>query len=392
MMKAEVLLDWEGTASVPDGYRRVSSEVDFLKHATDDCPLVICGERLCLWAETYYRGRGRPVRDVPKDLSVRLRETFPGLTENQARTLAERLGGEAPSPITTTAVLDGLYPESADLWHQPPCRAHAARWLIWLQRHQPDDAEQVILQHHARDHWSCITAPERRAYEALNRDAALECLDAWLGLRPDDPWKVLGEFPIPLPDELIVRLRQEWRRRIIDSDGECFGQLLWWPLPPTLRQLAASETAAFFVQHPDRITPARLQHLRPYLTAEDLASVEASMTPPEPQPVPETPDDVISWFEKEYLPFRRWQDRTGNPEAATQVRCRARDFALWYLRHYPEWGRHAAMSVLPPYEPSGWRRCGRSCAGGGPGRSGGVGRSDPAAVSDISYRTTDAHP
>lgn len=57
---SEVLLDRQGDLPAPSGYHVIDSEVEFLRHATDDTSLLIRGERLCAWAEAFYRLRERP--------------------------------------------------------------------------------------------------------------------------------------------------------------------------------------------------------------------------------------------------------------------------------------------------------------------------------------------
>ncbi len=48
MMNAEILLDREGDLPAPPDYLVIESEVDFLRHATEDRPLLIRGGRFVL--------------------------------------------------------------------------------------------------------------------------------------------------------------------------------------------------------------------------------------------------------------------------------------------------------------------------------------------------------
>lgn len=336
-MKVEVLLDWEGTAAVPEGYQMIDTEVAFLEHATDDIPLLIRGQRLCTWAETYYQARRRPVRAAPKPLSIRLRETFPGLSQAQAEDLAQRLAADLDTPLSAEAILSVLHPDSVELWQQTASPGHAARWLVWLYEHQPDETEQVILGYHAQNQWRRVEGPQAKAYQACNKEQALAFLEEWLGIAPNEAWKALGAFPAPVPQSLQMHLRPLWRERIIDSAGECFEQILWWPLPSEVRHLVAEETAQYYRQHPDQLTRQRIQRICPYLTADSIGELQGLLKPDEPVPVPEDPDQVVDWFCQEYLPYRLWQQRSNNQQAAERVQALAKDFALWYLRHYPEW-------------------------------------------------------
>ncbi len=81
-MRAEVLLDCEGDLAVPAGYQVIKSEVDFLRHALADTPLLVRGRRLCAWAESFYALRGRPYR-YQESLRTALQRVFPELTQEQ---------------------------------------------------------------------------------------------------------------------------------------------------------------------------------------------------------------------------------------------------------------------------------------------------------------------
>jgi hypothetical protein len=60
----EILLDREGDAELPPNYTLVINEVEFLRLAKTDLPLLVRGGRLCDWAETFYMARGIPYRET----------------------------------------------------------------------------------------------------------------------------------------------------------------------------------------------------------------------------------------------------------------------------------------------------------------------------------------
>ena len=337
-MNNEVLLDRRGDLPAPPGYEVIDTEVAFLRHATDERPLLIRGERLCAWAEAFYSLRGRPFR-YQESLSVILHRVFPALSREQADRLARKMGMAAASleQATTVSVLNHCYPDDYSLWQGAPSREHAARWLLWHDAHQPDDAEALILDQHAG--WlqrHANHAPEAALYRVLSRDQARSMLWTWLGVN-DEINRDLGEFPVPAPDHLLKDLRSEWMQRIIESHGAFFERMLAFPLSVALRQDLADLTAKFFQQYPSHLTKDGLRQLQPYLVMKVLGALEKNLPPTEPSPLPGDEAAVLDWFESEYLPFRRWQVRFGNEQIRANALLHAQAFARWYLERYPFW-------------------------------------------------------
>lgn len=337
-MNNEVLLDRRGDLPAPPGYESIETEVAFLRHATDERPLLIRGERLCIWAEAFFGLRGRPFRHQ-ESLSVILQRVFPALSREQAARLARKMDLAAASldQVTTVSVLNHCYPADYSLWQGAPSREHAARWLLWHDAHRPDDAEALILDQHAA--WlqqRANRAPEAELYQALSPDQARSLLWSWLGVNNKTNLD-LDEFPVPVPDYLLNDLHSEWMQRIIESHGAFFGRMLAFPLSVALRQDLAKLTAKFFQQYPSHLTKNALRQLQPYLDMKVLDALEKDLPPTEPLPLPDDEAAVLDWFESEYLPFRRWQVRFGDEQIRANAVLHAQTFARWYLDRYPSW-------------------------------------------------------
>lgn len=335
----EILLDRQGDLPAPPGFRVVASEVEFLRHATDDTPILIQGQRLCAWAEAFYRLRGRPYLHQ-ESLSAALLRIFPALTDNQAKILAQRVGQSTVSPEDVSAefVLRRCYPSEVTLWQLAPSSEHSARWLLWFCSHEPDAGEAVILRAFA----DLLTReagqlPEAVAYSARDRDQAKRQLLDWLGLGSHHSTSALGEFPLALPNDLLHEIKDEWMKRLIASGGRFFEEMLSFPLPIGLRRELAECAAQFFLNNSRRLTSTTLWDLQPYLSSEWFSALTNILPPPEPSPLPQTEAGVLTWFISEYLPFRRWQANDGDERAAELVQGLAYDFARWYLEHYSLW-------------------------------------------------------
>lgn len=347
---SEVLLDREGTLAAPAGYRAVSSEVEFLRHATEDVPLLIRGERLCAWAYEFYTSRGRPCRYVESP-AAKLRRSFPQLTDEQVAELGRMWGSAAdlPERIRPEDVLARLYPQDEGLWMSAPSLAHAARWLVWLTEHSPGPVAAVLL----RD-WAMARAaqahdtPEAMLYQVADADEARAKLLTWLGAEDTDPPPAWGEFPISAPAGLLRQAKEQWRLRLIRSGGATLADMLALPLPLALKQLLAESAAEYFNDNPTTLTRERLALLRQSYCLNDrmIASLERRLPPPEPE-FPAVPDErgVLDWFSQAYLPYRRWQAQHGDDRARMIALGNARCFARWYLTRYPQW-------LLKPEE--GW--------------------------------------
>jgi len=337
-MHTEVILDRQGDLPAPPGYLDIASEVDFLRYATDDTPLLIRGERMCAWAEAFYSLRGRPYR-YQESLRVVLRRTFPALSQQQADKLAQKMGMATVSPeqISTTFILNRCYPDDSALWQGAPSREHAAHWLLWLCTHQPDDVASPILESFAgQSQRRAGESPEAVLYQAITREQARSLLWRWLGAA-EEWFSSLGEFPVEIPPQLLSEVKSDWMRRLIESKGSYFTKMLAFPMSVALRQMLAQLAAQFYEENPPLLSRDVLRQLQPYLDMQTLATLEERLLPSEPSSLPQEPWAVLDWFQSEYLPYRRWQARFGDEQARKCVVRHAQDFALWYLSRYPRW-------------------------------------------------------
>ncbi|MEZ0396305.1 MAG: hypothetical protein ABWK53_07770 [Anaerolineales bacterium] len=337
-MTTKILLDPEGDLSAPTGVQVVENEVDFLRLALLQSPLLIRGTRLCAWAEAFYALRGLPVQVVESPVSV-LRRVFPALSSEQAQQLARKIGKEhlSEEEMSPTFVLNACFSDDYALWQENPSPQQAARWLLWLLKNHPNEAEMVVLRKFAEE-MQCRAAntPLVELYRAQNAEQAQILLFRWLGAEKKEQ-PAWGEFPLELPSSLLAQIKEAWMKRIIATKGNFFSEMLSFPLSLSLRQELAILTAEYYRQNAHKLSRAVLQQLYRYLDQQSLSALEEIIPPPEPSSLPEGEKAVLEWFEHQYLPYRRWQAAFGDDFARQTIITRAQDFARWLLAHYPRW-------------------------------------------------------
>jgi hypothetical protein len=339
-MNGEILLDFEGALPIPPQVRVIENEVDFLRYATSGESLFIRGERLCMWAEDFYSLRGNTIRHVESPQAV-LRRIYPSLSIEQAKEIADKIGKTMISTedCTPSKLLTFCYPKDAKLWYSPPSAQHAAEWLVWLIEHMPTDAEKILLSHFLDALKSqCVELNLIPLYEINTLEHAKNFLLGWLGI-DSPPYYWLGEFPLEKHySSILYRLvKDEWQKRIIKTKGEFFTDRLNFPLSPNWRRELASMTAEFFLKNPAHLTVNSLGNLNNHLNEKTLQELGKVLPPTAPSLMPQDEAAVLTWFENEYLPYRRWQSNFGDETAHQNVIEHAQTFSHWLLERYPYW-------------------------------------------------------
>jgi len=340
MSEVTVWLDRLGEADLPVGATLVATEVEFLRHAPERAALMVRGQALCQWAAEFYRGRGATVQEAYSPIRA-LQRVIADLGDDQARELLERLGEQRTlthdQRLSARRLLEVLYPMGP--WgDEAPSRQHAAAWLLWLLRHRPSAAIQAVLTPLLTEWRNAAATPERALYEASDAQAAYAFLCDWLAISERPVPAGLGEFPVEedVPRELINEARQAWQRRVVETGGAFFDSLSLQPIPRRLLHVAAAETASYMEQHPQRLSTKRLNALAPLLEPSRRRALIRLAPPSRPSAPPTTVPEVLTWFERAYLPYRRWQTAHGGEDDASASADAIRCFADWYLAHYPQ--------------------------------------------------------
>ena len=337
MSKLIIRLDRMGDAPVPVGYKLVETEVDFLRLAPEGHPLMVRGDRLCDWARNFYNGRRITVREAQSP-TREIQTAVPSMSEEDAGELYKRIGSDPfanlERPLQPAHLLEALYPMR--MWLDEPSLSHAAEWLVWLYGQQPDPIIQNLFAP-ILDRWRAnANEPERLVYQAADGKTAHQYLWAWLQIEPQPSFADLGQFPGNIPSGLVSEARGVWAQSIIESQGAFFEDIERRSIPGALRRVAAAETAAYFMQNPGHLTHKHYKRLARFLSSKQQEELTAFLPPALPAELPTSAEEILVWFESEYLPFRLWQTRHGDAQAADTAERAARRFAEWYLAEYPK--------------------------------------------------------
>lgn len=331
-MIKEHLLDPDSLASLPTGYTVVDSEVLFLQQGGGRQPLLVRGARLCAWAESFFRGRGQSFRYV-RPVVEELRGACPELTEAQAREIVEQLGPDGleklAQPMTCQQVLQQLYTTS--LWQDAPSTKHVAEWLVWLYQADPPDYIQPLLKQMGREWQERLNQSEQEFYSVTSKEEAGQCIERWL------EGSESISFPAAIPPAIVERVVFRWQSQIVQSRGDHFAYLVKQKIPALLKEKAADGTASYYRANPTALTPQKLDELSYFLSSHELKTLYEILPPQPPEPLPSSPVGVLEWFRKSYFPYREWQNgHATSGEVREPVLQAAKQFAGWYLDHYPE--------------------------------------------------------
>lgn len=331
----EMLLDRAKDALIPDEYRVIESEVDFLRFAVDATPLLLRGDSLCQWAEAFCRGRGIPYRDLLSPTQT-LCELVPGLSTTEAEAIRAVLPHQTLvrlHHLNLTELLQDRFPNA--LWEERPSKNHAADWLLWLCEQAPDGVFEPLLAEKARRWQREVDDATYKIYGTTNADRAREILDSWLGFTDDHTFLELGEFPRLLPERLRVHVASVMKHHIIAKHGALIGELEMRPVQRNLRRIAAQETVNYLIRNPRKLTSTLHDQLARYLTLDEQSRIQELMPPAMPELPPEQPEAILAWFRNNYLPARQWQSAHGLDAERDQICAAAEQFSQWYLREYP---------------------------------------------------------
>lgn len=243
------------------------------------------------------------------------------------------------------------------IWHaEVPNQQHAAEWLLWLHKRRPEAWDGALVASTSRTHWP-QTAPSeiRFIYDAANADGALDLLDAWLWLIPDDRFSTLAEFPQAIPGDLRQRARNYWRDRAAAFTKEVWQEVNRAPHSTCAQAASCSRSWRVLSAPTSALTHERMTRLSEYLTWTEQNELYQCLAPSEPSQMPIQPGLVLRWFHDEYLPYRLWQCMNNIQVAQPHVDKLAHQFAVWYLELYPKalmgQAMHARLSFIRNSRP-----------------------------------------
>lgn len=330
----KILLDREGDTICPEGYLRIETEVDFLVNALSRQGLLICGGRLCDWATIFYNGRRIEYSEITT-LVRNLQLRYPDLTKDQAQFIGEMIGDNFVISLDNFNLQDFLneiFPHN--IWFGQPSKNHAAEWLLWLDDKEPDPAFHSIFAG-ISNNWKNSCPDLSIVYEANNTEKAREILKQWLGLENLALPNKIGLFPLSVPDKWKNLASSTWRKEMTKSDGQYLKKLMNTKLPRELLKTAAIDALDYFESNPAHLDKELHNYIARFVSGKNLERLVLIAQVIEPGNVPNDPESVFRWYDKEYSPYREWQFASQNKQAKLRAIELGKEFAKWYLDYYP---------------------------------------------------------
>jgi hypothetical protein len=329
-----ILLDPYGDAELPEGYKLIKTEVVFLQNALSEKAMLIRGKNLCKWAKIFYKGREIEVANA-YSFAREMQSYFTKLSEDQALVVKKHLEAKGISscPRSAIEVMKNCYPD--ELWSELPTTLNAARWLNWLDQTNYDETFQYFINL-VSDEFSDIAVPDLQPiFNCKTKEAAAPFIEKWITHADDEFSNKMKGFPLPLAKQWNRIKNNYWSEEIINCKGLFFDKFMGYSSSKEEKEFVISKTIAYFKRYPSSLEDNILDKLSIYASKRQLVDLYEKLPLPAPGAPPSDPEQVFSWFSKQYLPHRSHALKYENEEAQAASLESARNFAAWYLNYYP---------------------------------------------------------
>lgn len=333
-LEQPIVLDPSKAYPVPDGYVTIETEVDWMRSfsTSDSSPYWVRGKTLCAWAEEWLICWNRSqliadIKPVPRErLSGFLRPVQVPSDWSEEQCLAVVVRLEKYDQDAIAHLLSAITDSELQTWTEAPSIQNLAKWLAI---EVPAKARVIEQAWQSRRNNSNL----ERYYQTDNKR---QLLKQWLKMT--EPYLLdLGAYPFEVPVTLQTEFDSYWERELYRNDAELLDSLNWGDQPEPKR--IAQKAYEVLQQHPNYITKAREQKLRPYLSLQQYGVLSQRHRPPEPSSlsIDASPNEALDWATESYLPFRKWETVVSNLPQEQQV-CDhlATSFENWMLENYPK--------------------------------------------------------
>lgn len=345
--KFTVTLDPTDSYQVPNGYRIIATELEWLqyfhiKELEVTQHYWISGHYLCnltrKWLDlhelshTIANEKQEPIIYLQALLgnSIDLTQWQSPSLENYLYSLCDRLRHYQLTKPKADPIIELLadITENYQIWTEAPSINHLAQWLL-IDIHDDFQSfekywQQVITQ----------TIHDSQLAAAYAVDDKQELLRKWIGLDSSSNLaKELGEFPFSIPDSLAKELNNHWQQKILESEGKVLDTIsLDLPNIQQIINLAYDLS----IKHPELIVSDHIHRL-PYSISQRHNLL--NLLPPD---LPEALDlnvsvnEAINWVTEKYLPFRQWELTVAKKSINERESDRlGESFAHWLYQQYP---------------------------------------------------------
>jgi hypothetical protein len=326
------VLDIEGVALVPSDYTLVQNEVELWRSfACAEAIWVRGSEELRSWAYTALSGRGCSVETKANEYELLL-DRHPGLKPwlNEIIQRAGVAGTGASLVSLARAVLPGLPIDGVGT------ADHLLKLLLWKVSSTLDQA-QLSLAESLVEHWA----------NSLSGDLAW----SYLQLADGDPenhflnWFSLGEErrsskwvkPPEVDEAAIARFSpavEQWiKNKLLNGRAVELRSFFVSDAPRAVKKLVLDAFCSSIKVNPSAFVVELefLNEVAPYATSAQYDSLLGLISPPQPGPFPNSLHGLSTWYSGEYLPFRKWEHKVGDPTARQILEELWPKFTVWYL-------------------------------------------------------------
>ncbi len=337
-----VVLDPTGLYSPPSGCIEIKTEVEWMQSFFQSDALYwvtgkgLQAKRLCHWTREWLRVWNRLdcVLEEKQNPRTRLQALFGSTsipaewTDQKILELAAAINAYPPENPVAHLLAD-LLDNERQIWFESPSIRHLAQWLS-IQVPDRYKSLERIWQNRAAEN-----ASELADYYQI--EDKLQLLRQWTGIiQSSARVKVLGRYPLPIPDFLTSEFQSFWKRQLLRTEAKVIDELA--PNQQSGMEQIASLACTILKARPSWITSERKRKLSSYLNYQELQDLDSLQPPSKPTPLSleASAKDAMQWVTDQYLPFRRWDAAINPSETRPRVSDRLADsFVSWLLKHYP---------------------------------------------------------
>jgi hypothetical protein len=234
--------------------------------------------------------------------------------------------------LTAINILKACFPRN--MWEQDPSLIHAAEWLLWLEEIKPNLLFEPFIKE-ITSIWIQFDSRLQSAYSCFNAEHAQKLLHHWVCYSELEVIQKLGLFPVEIPKRWRDIQKDFWNAQIIQTNGNYFLEFLEHESSHVDKLLIVDQTIDYFQNNSNELTGYIFNKLIAYTSGKKHNKLIKLQPQKDPGDVPENPNDVTVWFQKEYLPYRERAIILKNQESIERSLECAQQFAKWYLQYYP---------------------------------------------------------
>lgn len=264
VMVTKIILDPSKENNILEGFYLIETEIDFLRHDSQEKYLWLSGKRLCNWVEKVLQVRGLlesidyKILNFPKEKLYNIFGIYVEKINQEKLKLIYQYLDQSKHPT-----LGGFlsYITGNDFWNEIPSLEHAAKWLLIDIEKDVEKDWFAFAEKKRQDYLEkCQDQPFSFLYNKVNPLEKSNSLKAWLCL--DDNFVPLGYFPLKATGNTEKLLKVEWERLLRETKGLAIEKLFPQNSPENPNtSLIAQIAYEYLVKHPAYIKKTFLPYI-----------------------------------------------------------------------------------------------------------------------------------